>query len=482
MEKLKNNFESFLSILMILPIFTLNTQLNYDFYFIYMHGKTIIENGFITQEPLSMHSQLDFMPQQWLVAIIFYFLYNFLGAFSVNVFILIIEASTIFVLYKVLNLICNNKTLSKILTFPTSLMIVLFGTQRPLTITFLVIVIMFYFLIKYTQTNKIKYLLPLPLISALTINLQAAMWPFLFILLLPFFAELKIFEFKNIYTDKYNKIPLLIITICMFLCGFINPYGLNAMTYTFRSISKHDIGIFEMMSPSLSNGYGILFILFLFSTIILVFYNKTKINIRYIFLYFGCVILSYYALRNFIFLGFATSVLYSHLLRKTDIKVVLSKIFGYYEIYIPIITIFCILCSLCTMKKLINPEPIDTYDIFAYLSENYEIDDKTIYAGYDDGSYAEFLNMRAYMDTRMEVYLKQQNHKKDYIKERYELCNGDIYYKDFLNNYDFDYVLTKENDVLYNKMQKDSANYELIYSDGSHDLYVNIEHKNNLTK
>ena len=86
-----------------------------------------------------------------------------------------------------------------------------------------------------------KWLLILPIISVLQINIQCSMWIFLFIMMLPFLFERKSFSINNIYYENYNKRPLYVSILFMIVTGFLNPYGINAMAYTFKSISYNNL-------------------------------------------------------------------------------------------------------------------------------------------------------------------------------------------------------------------------------------------------
>ena len=78
------------------------------------------------------------------------------------------------------------------------------------------------------------------------------------------------------------------------------------------------------------------------------------------------------------------------------------------------------------------------------------------------GSYAGFYGFKPYMDTRMELFFKKNNGQFDYFEEMQELEAGLIHYRDFLAKYDFDYILTKEGDLLDTYLPHD-GDYEVIY-------------------
>ena len=62
-------------------------KIDNDFWFLIKIGKTILEKGFITTELFTIHSNMTFIPQQWLTDIIFYFIYNKLGIYGIFSFL-----------------------------------------------------------------------------------------------------------------------------------------------------------------------------------------------------------------------------------------------------------------------------------------------------------------------------------------------------------------------------------------------------------
>ena len=85
----------YLFVLMILPCFIFNKTLDDDGYFLLKHGEYIINNGFPTTEPFTMHQNLNFVMQQWLYATIIYYIYNSFG-YLYNYFIFNSTKSTDF--------------------------------------------------------------------------------------------------------------------------------------------------------------------------------------------------------------------------------------------------------------------------------------------------------------------------------------------------------------------------------------------------
>ena len=117
-RKLKNEFIKWNPsiyvkiILFIIPffVFTLTKfELDNDFWFLTNTGKYILNNGFITVEPFTMHTGLSFIPQQWLTTIIFYLIYNNFGIIGIFIFEIIMNCLIIYLIYQILKFICKNE-------------------------------------------------------------------------------------------------------------------------------------------------------------------------------------------------------------------------------------------------------------------------------------------------------------------------------------------------------------------------------------
>ena len=474
MNYLKDKINIFIYIITFLPLLLICKHVDNDFYFLYNYGDYIINNGFPTTEPFTIHENFDFVMQQWGSSIIFYFIKNHFGNIGLITFVMIITFISTIILQKTLYMINGNKILSCILTLPSTAGILMLFTTRPFIFSYLILNILLYFMVKYTKTKKWTYLLSLPILSILQTNLHASMFIFLLLFIFPFIFELKCFRGKYITYEEYNKKPVIIFFILMIITSVINPYGIKNTIYVLNSISKYDLNITEMTSPALSTMSGQILILLFILFSLLFIYNKNKINIRYLLLLFGCIILTFYAMKCVPYLLLSVCLLLADMLRNVDIEKVLTQIFGYYEFYLPFLTvILCIYC-LYTFKDInkdLNTLP-PVSDAVEYLTNNCDINDNTIlYTSYNDGNYAEYKKLKVYLDARLEVFLKQQNNNKDIIEEYFKLQHGIIYYKDFLNTYDFDYIIVNEQDIMTNYLISDN-DYISIYSDDYCDIYV----------
>ncbi len=468
----KINMKYFLFFVMFLPALFIGKTLDNDFYFLYKHGEYVITNGFPTTEPFSIHNNLNFVMQQWLSSTIFYLIRKYIGVLGVILFITFISILNIYLLYRILVLITDNITWSCFLTIPNSIFINDIITTRPLVISYTLTLILIYVIILYTQNNNKKLLYFLPFISILQSNLHASMWLFLFFMIMPFIFELKVFAHKNICYETYDKKPLLLFTFLMIPAGLINPYGSKALLYVLKGLSSNSYIINEMQKPTLSNsgGHVLLFILILFT--LLFIYSTKKINIRYIFLFWGSYLLYLYALRNILYIALACTLLAGHIVNEVHIEKIINKI-GLIKIYILALILFILGC--CTFIYLNSPTNLKTaYDAIDYVADNCKVtEDTKVYTGYNNGAYAIYRNLKCYIDPRMEVYLKSQNGVEDIFDEYISLQEQELDYEEFLKRYDFDYIIVSKNDILYKKLPNHTE-YKCIYENEKSRVYIPI--------
>lgn len=469
----KKKINILFAIISILPILFFVKKIDNDFYFLYKYGEYVINYGFPHVEPFSMHEGLTFTMQQWLSAVIYYVIYNIFGEYGLILFLMVLFLLIAFIWFKNLLLVTNNKSTALILVLPITLCLFFFTYTRPFILSFLMLSIMFYFILNYTKTDKWYYLIALPIISVIQINIQSTMWWFLFVMILPFIAEIKIFNQKNIYTENYKKIPLIISFMLMIFCGFLNPYGLDNILYVFKSTSKiSGVRIMEMATPTLTNIGGIILTLTFIFVILLLVNIKSKINIRYIFLLIGCFMLQLYAVRNIPFLGIALSLFACDLLKDKDLGEITNKKDSLRHLII-VSSVFIIAGVYFSIYDIIDKEKANEHFAIDYLVEQKIISDTdTIYTTYNTGNYALFRGLKVYVDARMEIYLESQNKKFSYVDEYFLLQDGAIDTEKFLQKYDFDFLLVPKTDILYGDV---TENYIIIYEDDFCNVYKNIE-------
>jgi hypothetical protein len=98
-----------------------------------------------------------------------------------------------------------------------------FMMSRPIIFTLPIILAGLYSIECYIQNGSRKHLFVLPILSLLLINLHAAMWPILFILLLPFLIDSFRFKIGPISGQGFGKKNLFFVIVLMLIAGFAIP-------------------------------------------------------------------------------------------------------------------------------------------------------------------------------------------------------------------------------------------------------------------
>lgn len=459
-----------LSFLLIPIFFGFLTSLSFDndIWFLINTGKTILKNGFITIDQFTIHDNLSLVIQQWIPDVVFYLSYNLIGKSGPYIITNLLNVYFVFITYKLLMLVTNNKrNLSVLITFIISIIISFsFVVARPQMFSLPILVSELYILEKYVITGNKKILYILPLLSLLLINCHASMWFLLFCFILPFIIENFGLKLKFLVSEKANNKELICIMLLMFLVGFINPYGVQSITYIFKSygVKVIDLFITEMMCPDVHSVRGMVTYIIVFGVYLfyLLFCNK-KINLRHFFLLLGTTYLAISSYRGIAF--FAIAGIYSigyyirdsfYYIYEPDNK----KGFIFYTVILLILVVSFIYINFNQKLLLMDSSMKDGIDVVAKEKDTSKI---KLYCNYGECNYAEYLGIKVYIDSRAEIFLKSNNKKADILNELYMLQNGHIYYKDFLDKYEFTHLLVKADDYLYYLLLHDD-DYEILYN------------------
>lgn len=471
-KKVKLQTEYFLIIPFLLPLLYLigNYTIDNDFWFTINQGRYVINNGFPHTVISTVHDGLSFIYQSWGTGTLYYLIYKYLGDIGIIIFATIIVELIIYFFYKLCLLVSNNNKISILLSILFSMLLYPFLTIRPQLFTMLNLVLIMYFLESYIKKNKIKYLIPIPFIYLLQVNMHGIYYVPLLIFIIPHLINSFKFKIKNIESDGYNNKPLIITYIISILVGFINPNTYKMFTYGFSSYGNSSLknGIEEMNALSINNNLGIVCILVIFATYFIYFFRKNRLPIRYYLLLFGTTIIALDAYKSFYLFMICSMFPIAYIYRekelyKNDKRVIITSI------------VTVLITSLLVFLTINVNKPYN-YDIANYLDANNDIDNPKLYTSFYDGSYLEYRGYNCYIDPRADVFIKSNNLKEDIMEEYFDLQKGKISYNEFLNKYNFDYlIIEKGHDILYfNFINYDVNNYEKIYENNTHEIWKKV--------
>ena len=433
-----------------------NSALDNDSWGVLAEGREIVENGIYYEDQLSMHEGLSVTVQNYGFAVIFYFVYLAFGPVGIYIAMLILNLILCYLIYRICMLISNkNINLSLVITVLTDLLLSRwFIVTRAQMISYIIMMLLIYLLELYIKTDKNKFLWWIPLLALIQINLHASLWPMILII-----------TGAYLIGRGYRKNPLIIALVASFLIGFLNPYGFKMMTFILTSygVPEAHEAIIELKPFNFGDNFNILLYMIIVGVILLYIFAKRKnIKLRWLVLLFGFLALGLNSIKGFshliLVLLFPLAAVYKDVLIE---KWSTRKIRWMVASWAGVMAI----CMIVTVVVIRLPQVIDgpNEKMIAVMDtlDGENLDKKTlkVYTGFDYGGFVEYRGYKPYIDPRMEVFVKANNGKEDIFKEWYDLSNGDIKKRDFLDKYDFDFLITLESEKLY---EPESDKYTMI--------------------
>lgn len=172
-------------------------SLQNDTFYTIKIGEHIIENGIDMQDPFSWHEDLPYTYPHWAYDTAVYLIYH-LGEISgiAEGGMLFIYLSTAILscvlgvlVYVTASKVSKNKLLSFFLTIFVMSLMADFIAARAQLVTFILFVLTILFIENFLESKKKRYLVGLVIISIIIANVHVAVWPFFFVLFLPYVAE-----------------------------------------------------------------------------------------------------------------------------------------------------------------------------------------------------------------------------------------------------------------------------------------------------
>lgn len=191
---MKKNKETIFMIIAILGIILFGTaiapiELQNDTFYTIKIGQYIIDNGISEYDPFSWHEELPYTFPHWLYDVTIGAIYNIGGLFGIY---LSTVGFTILlgIIWFITNCkLHNNKLTSFMLTLALLYLMENFIAARAQLITFTLFTLEIFFIERFLQRKKIGYAIGLVIIPILIANIHLAVFPFYFVLYLPYIGE-----------------------------------------------------------------------------------------------------------------------------------------------------------------------------------------------------------------------------------------------------------------------------------------------------
>lgn len=344
-----------------------------DTYYTIKVGEHIAQNGIDGQDPFSWHEDLAYTYPHWGYDLITYFVYQAFGFTGIYIATCLLSIVLGVSLYFVNAKLTKNQLFSFFITIGAMYVLRGYIAARAQLVTFILFTFTIYFIEKFLETKKKRYGVGLILIPLAIANLHVAVFPFYFVLYLPYIAEyviawmgemvlyrkmdaflikLKIKQYskkagqeekveklkqkqkeleakidkikikrtkelQNPYKVKLTQNPnikwlVLVIIICIFT-GLLTPLGTTPYTYLAKTMQGNTTSnINEHLPMTLSSDTDAICMMILFLAILI--FTKAKIRMSDLFMLGGLFYLMLSSRRQITMFTIAGSVILNRLL------------------------------------------------------------------------------------------------------------------------------------------------------------------------
>ena len=360
----KNDIRFNILAILLIAIFCFSISpvtLQNDTFYTIRIGEHILENGIDMKDPFSFHD-LKYTYPHWLYDVGIYLIYNIGGQVGIYISTIVLCIVLGILIYFTNVKLTKNKLTSFVITIGAMYLLKGFIAARAQLATFILFVLTVYFIEQFLDTKKKRYAIGLVIIPILLANLHLAVFPFYFILYLPYIAEYMIYILSNsgiiVNTSKINsmhkklkkledekqiekiknkileleakndklqkryeksnanpykikirgndtvKLLIIVMVICVFT-GLLTPLGSTPYTYlvkTMQGTTTHNIS--EHLPLTLVNNLNFMCVLMVFLAILI--FTDTKIRLSDLFMLGGLTLLTFYTRRQesmFILMG-----------------------------------------------------------------------------------------------------------------------------------------------------------------------------------
>ena len=169
-------------------------------------GRNISENGIDMQDPFSWHEDLAYTYPHWLYDYITYIIYNLFGFIGIYISTCILSAILGISTYLVSSKLTKNNIITFFVTVGAMYVLKDQIAARAQLVTFILFIWTIFFIERFIKTKKIGYAIPLIIIPIAIANIHVAVFPFYFILFLPYIAEYMIAQTGDLIVYKKFKI------------------------------------------------------------------------------------------------------------------------------------------------------------------------------------------------------------------------------------------------------------------------------------
>ncbi len=469
----KNRFKFHIIAIFLIIVFCISIAPKYlqnDTFYTIKVGEYISQNGIgnLRDDPFSWH-ELPYTFPHWLYDLIIYTIYNIGGMAGIYASTMFFTAILGICIYLTSNKISKNAPISLIITMISMNLMKPYLAARAQLVTFSLMILTIYFIEKFLENANKKNAVILVIISLAIVNLHMAVWPFFFVLFIPYIFEY--FISKNIitidiilkikiklekiwkkeqYEERIKKLEekiiqnqnkreelrnnpykirvtrnentkkLIIVMIICILTGALTPTGITTpYTYLFKTVTGNTMQVINEHLP-LDLSFNMDFVAFFLLFNILLTFIDIKIDLKHLCYYLGILHLALNARRQVsMFLVICTPILvklFADIFERYSPELEDKLITFINNFFVKVIlSTAVILIAIMNFKPKINESYYDNndYPVYAakWIKENLDYKNIHLFNEYNYGSYLIYQGIPVMIDSRCDLYTPQYNTK-----------------------------------------------------------------------
>ena len=447
-KKTKMKFTILALFVIILFSFALTPKtLQNDTYYTIAIGEHILKNGIDMKDPFSWHQDLPYTYPHWAYDVSTYLVYQLgenigIGGFNAIYIATVFLSITLgVVLYLALNKVCKNQLVAFFVTLGIMYLLKSFICARAQLVTYILFVLTVLFIEKFIETKKKRYLVGLIIIPIIIANVHLAVWPFYFVLYMPYVVEYliavlnesnvyyklsikknknkvkkmtkknksqedinkvilkieKLQDQKEIAEKRYNdrkanpykliinkeetvKYLIIVMIICIFT-GFLTPLGTTPFTYLPKTMEGNTMdSISEHLPLTLIQDTKTMVVITLFLLILI--FTEVKIKLRDLFMISGLLLMAFMSRRQVSLFsligGFIFAKLLVELIEKYDKEGTKQAITAMCTVWGKIITVFLVILVSFTIYRDKIKDPIVNESSYPVSACDYILDNLNV--------------------------------------------------------------------------------------------------------
>ena len=207
-------------------------------------GRWILENGRLpTSDPLTIHTQLPYICQQWPVCILLALVHDLMGETAVRALFALIDVLGALILFSVSRRVGLRGALPTVLSCVAVLWMAVMEASTPRALDVICIALCWGAAARYVEKRDPRILATFPLMGFLIANIHGALWPCALMLPLSILIDARL--------DTRSRSHVVMATVLTICSCMLNPYGASMLTLPFLTVGSENpmlAGVLELQS------------------------------------------------------------------------------------------------------------------------------------------------------------------------------------------------------------------------------------------